>query len=38
MREFGAWWPYPLPEQGRKFTLYARMVQVYENRWVCFWG
>jgi len=38
MRKFDAWWPYPLPEQGRKFTLYARMVQVYENRWVCFWG
>ena len=21
MRKFDAWWPYPLPSKGRKFTL-----------------
>jgi hypothetical protein len=38
MRKFDAWWPYPLPEAGRKFTLRARMQQVLEDEWGCFWG
>ena len=37
MRKFDAWWPYPLPETGRKFTLRARMEQVLEDRHGCFW-
>jgi hypothetical protein len=38
MRKFDAWWPYPLPESGRRFTLRSRMEQVLEDRWGCFWG
>jgi hypothetical protein len=38
MRKFDAWWPYPLPERGRKHTLRARIQQVLEDRWGCFWG
>ena len=38
MRSFGAWWPYPLPRQGRKHTLRARMQQVIEDEFGCFWG
>ena len=38
MRKFDAWWPYPLPDAGRKFTLRARMQQVLEDRWGCFFG
>jgi hypothetical protein len=38
MRKFDAWWPYPLPESGRRFTLRARMHQVLEDRWGCFFG
>ena len=38
MRKFDAWWPYPVPDTGRKFTLRARMQQVIEDRWGCFWG
>ena len=37
MRKFDAWWPYPLPESGRRFTLRARMQQVLEDRDGCFW-
>lgn len=38
MRKFDAWWPYPPPERGRKYTLRARLQQVLEDRWGCFWG
>ena len=38
MRKFDAWWPYPLPQRGRKHTLRARVQQVLEDRWGCFWG
>ena len=38
MRKFDAWWPYPLPERGRKFTLKARLQQVLEDQFGCFWG
>ena len=38
MRKFNAWWPYPLPEKGRKQTLRARIQQVLEDEWGCFWG
>ena len=37
MRKFDAWWPYPPPETGRKFTLRARMQQVLEDWDGCFW-
>ena len=37
MRKFDAWWPYSLPEKGRKMTLRARMQQVLEDEWGCFW-
>jgi hypothetical protein len=38
MRKFDAWWPYPPPETGRKYTLRARMQQVLEDDHGCFWG
>ena len=38
MRAFDAWWPYELPETGRKHTLRARMQQVLDDRFGCFWG
>lgn len=38
MRKFDAWWPYPLPQGNRKFTLKARMQQVLEDEWDSFWG
>ena len=38
MRSFDAWWPYPLPKQGRRHTLRARMQQVLEDEFGCFWG
>ena len=38
MRSFDAWWPYSLPEQGRKHTLRARLQQVLEDEFGCFWG
>jgi hypothetical protein len=38
MRKFDAWWPYPLPQRGRKHTLRARVQQALEDRWGCFWG
>ena len=38
LRKFGAWWPYSLPETGRRFTLRARMQQVLEDWDGCFWG
>ena len=38
MRKFDAWWPYPLPESGRKHTLRARIEQVLQDQWGCFWG
>ena len=38
MRSFDAWWPYPLPRQGRKHTLRARLQQVIEDEFGCFWG
>jgi len=37
MRKFDAWWPYVLPETGRKFTLRARMQQVLDDWDGCFW-
>jgi hypothetical protein len=37
MRKFDAWWPYPLPEVGRKFSLRARVQQVLEDEYGCFW-
>ena len=37
-RKFDAWWPYPLPETGPKYTLKARLQQVLEDRFGCFWG
>ena len=38
MRKFDAWWPYPPPEHGRKYTLKARVQQVLEDEYGCFWG
>ena len=38
MRKFDAWWPYPSPERGRKYTLKARLQQVLEDEHGCFWG
>jgi hypothetical protein len=38
MRKFDAWWPYPLPRRGRKYTLKARAEQVIEDETGCFWG
>jgi len=38
MRSFDAWWPYALPRQGRKHTLRARLQQVFEDEFGCFWG
>ena len=38
MRKFDAWWPYPLPNRGRKHTLKARLQQVLEDEFGCFWG
>jgi hypothetical protein len=38
MRKFDAWWPYPLPERGRKHTLKARLQQVLDDEFGCFWG
>lgn len=38
MRKFDAWWPYPLPNKGRKFTLRSRLQQVLEDEHGCFWG
>ncbi len=38
MRKFDAWWPYSPPEIGRKHTLSARMRQVLEDEYGCFWG
>ncbi|MCL4304060.1 MAG: DUF3024 domain-containing protein [Anaerolineae bacterium] len=37
-RKFDAWWPYPLPEIGQKYSLKARVQQVLENATGCFWG
>jgi hypothetical protein len=38
MRKFDAWWPYPAPETGRRYTLRARLQQVLEDEFGCFWG
>ena len=38
MRKFDAWWPYPSPERGRKYTLKARLQQMLEDEYGCFWG
>lgn len=38
MRKFDAWWPYSLPEFGPKFTLNARLKQLFEDVDGCFWG
>jgi hypothetical protein len=38
MRKFDAWWPYPLPKTGRKHSLKARIQQVLEDEFGCFWG
>jgi hypothetical protein len=37
MRKFDAWWPYSLPRRGRRFTLRARLQQVLEDEYGCFW-
>lgn len=37
MHKFDAWWPYPLPEKGRKFTLQARLQQLLDDEYGCFW-
>ena len=38
MRKFNAWWPYPLPKAGHRYTLKARLQQVLEDEDGCFWG
>ena len=38
MRKFDAWWPYSPPEAGRKHTLRARLQQVLDDEYGCFWG
>ena len=38
MRKFDAWWPYSLPESDPKFTLNARLKQLFEDVYSCFWG
>jgi len=38
MRKFDAWWPYPPPSSGRRYTLKARLQQVLEDEYGCFWG
>jgi hypothetical protein len=38
MRKFDAWWPYPPPMVGAKYTLPARVRQVLEDENGCFWG
>jgi hypothetical protein len=38
MRAFDAWWPYPLPERGRKYALKARVQQVLDDEHGCLWG
>lgn len=38
MRAFGAWWPYPSPKTGPKYTLEARIQQVLDDEFGCFWG
>jgi hypothetical protein len=37
MRKFDAWWPYSLPRRGRRFTLRARLQQVLDDEYGCFW-
>jgi hypothetical protein len=37
MRKFDAWWPYSLPQKGRRYTLKARVQQVVEDEFGCFW-
>jgi hypothetical protein len=37
MRKFGAWWPYPLPNAGQSHALKARLEQVLEDEFGCFW-
>lgn len=38
MRKFDAWWPYSPPEKGQKYALRARLQQVLEDEYGCFWG
>ena len=38
MRKFDAWWPYSPPEAGRKHTLRARLQQVLDDEFGCYWG
>jgi len=38
MRKFDAWWPYSPPSTGRKYSLRARVQQVLEDEYGCFWG
>jgi hypothetical protein len=38
MRKFEAWWPYPAPSRGHRFSLSARLKQVFEDEDGCFWG
>ncbi len=37
-RKFDAWWPYSPPQTGQKHTLRARVQQVIEDEFGCFWG
>ncbi len=37
MRKFGAWWPYPLPKARQSHALKARLEQVLEDKFGCFW-
>jgi hypothetical protein len=37
-RKFDAWWPYSAPTHGRKYTLRARVQQVLDDEYGCFWG
>jgi len=37
MRKFDAWWPYSPPRSGRKYALEARIQQVLEDEYGCFW-
>ncbi|MBN1485497.1 MAG: DUF3024 domain-containing protein [Chloroflexia bacterium] len=37
MRKFDAWWPYEPPQKGRRYTLNARLQQLLEDEYGCFW-
>lgn len=38
MRKFDAWWPYPPPERGHRYSLTARVRQMLQDEDGCFWG